>query len=112
MRHLYLLAILLPGAQLSFAQEKKDTSTVLEEVVVTSPFTPPAQSPVTMSPISRKELERKNYGQEPSVLLSQTPSVTFYTDAGSASGYSYFRIRGIDQTRINMSLNGVPLNEP
>ncbi|NII24480.1 TonB-dependent receptor [Pseudoflavitalea sp. X16] len=98
--------------QFLVGQEKKDTSTVLEEVVVTSPFTPPASSPVTMSHISRKELERRNYGQEPSVLLSQTPSVTFYTDAGSSSGYSYFRIRGIDQTRINMSLNGVPLNEP
>ncbi|WP_315824975.1 TonB-dependent receptor plug domain-containing protein [Paraflavitalea speifideaquila] len=81
-------------------------------MVITSPFAPPVHSPVTMSHISRKELERRNYGQEPSALLSQTPSVTYYTDAGSASGYSYFRIRGIDQTRINMSLNGVPLNEP
>ncbi|AXY76709.1 TonB-dependent receptor [Paraflavitalea soli] len=112
MKQLCLLASALLAAHLSLAQDKKDTSTVLEEVVITSPFAPPAQSPVTISHISRKELERKNYGQEPSVLLSQTPSVTFYTDAGSASGHSYFRIRGIDQTRVNMSLNGVPLNEP
>jgi iron complex outermembrane receptor protein len=112
MRKLYLFGSLSFIVISSFAQEKKDSSKLLEEVVITSPFTPPVQSPVTMSHISRKELERRNYGQEPSVLLSQTPSVTFYTDAGSASGYSYFRIRGIDQTRINMSLNGVPLNEP
>lgn len=108
--YLFVFSSLIYSA--SFSQDKKDTGRVLEEVVVTSPFSPSIQAPVTTSHISRKELERKNYGQEPSVLLSQTPSVTFYTDAGSSSGYSYFRIRGIDQTRINMSLNGVPLNEP
>src|SRR5258708_4684370 len=109
MKKLYPLGFFLLTHGLSFSQDKKDTSKVLEEVVVSSPFTPSMQSPVTTGHISRKELDRKNYGQEPSILLSQTPSVTFYTDAGSGSGYSYFRIRGIDQTRINMSLNGVPL---
>jgi iron complex outermembrane recepter protein len=98
--------------QFAYSQTKKDTVSLLEEVVVSSPFTSSVQSPVTMGYFSRKELERRNYGQEPSTLLAQSPAVTFYTDAGSASGYSYFRIRGIDQTRINMSLNGVPLNEP
>lgn len=112
MKQLYLLATPLLLSQLAMSQAKKDTTALLEEVVVSSPFTASVQAPVTMSHIGRKELERKNYGQEPSVLLAQTPSVTFYTDAGSSSGYSYFRIRGIDQTRINMSLNGVPLNEP
>jgi iron complex outermembrane receptor protein len=45
-------------------------------------------------------------------LLSETPSITNYSDAGNSQGYSYFRLRGIDQTRINMTLDGVPLNEP
>ncbi|MFT4024372.1 MAG: Plug domain-containing protein, partial [Flavihumibacter sp.] len=52
------------------------------------------------------------YGQEPSFILSETPSITNYSDAGSGQGYSYFRMRGIDQTRINTSLDGVPMNEP
>lgn len=107
-----LLGTLLLSAPLIYSQDKADSSQVLQEVVISSPFTASAKSPVTLSHIGRQELERKNYGQEPSAILSQTPSVTFYTDAGSASGYSYFRIRGIDQTRVNMSLNGVPLNEP
>lgn len=68
--------------------------------------------PVTHHDIYGLELKAKNIGQEPSFLLSATPSVTNYSDAGSFQGYSYFRIRGIDQTRINMSLDGVPLNEP
>ncbi|WP_276479486.1 TonB-dependent receptor [Paraflavitalea pollutisoli] len=107
-----LLGVLLLSTSFLYSQDKSDSSQLLQEVVVSSAFTVPAKSPVTLSHIGRKELERKNYGQEPSAILSQTPSVTFYTDAGSASGYSYFRVRGIDQTRINMSLNGVPLNEP
>jgi iron complex outermembrane receptor protein len=94
-----------------FSQQQSDTSK-LPEIVVRSPFSSATMSPVTLSNISRKELLEKNYGQEPSIILSKTPSVTFYTDAGSGAGYSYFRLRGIDQTRINMSLNGVPLNEP
>lgn len=93
----------------AFSQQKSDT---LPEVVIRSPFTSSTISPLTLSNISRQEILEKNYGQEPSIILSKTPSVTYYTDAGSGSGYSYFRLRGIDQTRINMSLNGVPLNEP
>src|ERR1700754_2294234 len=101
--------IFLFCAHAAFAQQKSDT---LPEVVVRSPFTNSTLSPLTLSNISRKEILEKNYGQEPSIVLSKTPSVTYYTDAGSGSGYSYFRLRGIDQTRINMSLNGIPLNEP
>jgi len=53
------------------------------------------------------------FGGEPSQLLSNlTPSITYYNDAGNNQSYSYFRLRGIDQTRINVTLDGVPLNEP
>ncbi|MFT3826229.1 MAG: TonB-dependent receptor [Chitinophagaceae bacterium] len=98
--------------QSAIAQPNKDTLQHLPEVAIASPFSNSIASPLTISNIGKTELQRKNYGQEPSMLLAQTPSVTWYTDAGSSNGYSYFRIRGIDQTRINMSLNGVPLNEP
>ncbi|SEW43507.1 iron complex outermembrane recepter protein [Chryseobacterium wanjuense] len=55
----------------------------------------------------------KNVGQEPSFLLSElVPSVTAYSDTGGNNGYSYYRIRGIDQTRINVSIDGAPMNEP
>lgn len=69
-------------------------------------------TPVSFKNIHSKEIELNNYGQEPSFILSQTPSITMHSDAGSYWGYSYIRLRGIDQTRINMTLNGVPLNEP
>lgn len=69
-------------------------------------------TPITFKNIYSTELKVKSVGQEPSFLLSETPSITNYSDAGNSQGYSYFRLRGIDQTRINISLDGVPLNEP
>ena len=51
--------------------------------------------------------------QEPAFIISNlTPGVTAYSDSGSESGYSYYRIRGIDQTRINTMFDGAPMNEP
>ena len=89
---------------------KRDTARLIKEVVVT--YQADKLTPVTFQNISGKELKAKSTGQEPSYLLSETPSITVYSDAGSTQGYSYFRVRGIDQTRINISLDGVPLNEP
>ncbi|MGB8192067.1 MAG: TonB-dependent receptor [Chitinophagaceae bacterium] len=111
MKAICTVACMLAAASLG-AQQKTDSSVFLPEVIVSSPFQSSVTSPLTISRVSRQEIERKHHGQEPSLILAQTPSVSFYSDAGSGNGYSYFRIRGIDQTRINMSLNGVPLNEP
>ena len=89
---------------------KLDTLHTLQEVVVT--YQADKQTPITFQNIYSKDIKAKSTGQEPSFLLSETPSITNYSDAGNSQGYSYFRLRGIDQTRINMTLDGVPLNEP
>ena len=87
-----------------------DTLHTLQEVVVT--YQADKQTPITFQNIYKKDIKAKSTGQEPSFLLSETPSISNYSDAGNSQGYSYFRLRGIDQTRINMTLDGVPLNEP
>lgn len=92
------------------AQVSPDT-TVLDSVVIFD-YSAYAQTPVSYQDLSRTWILQKTIGQEPSFILSQTPSITAYSDAGSTQGYAYFRLRGIDQTRINMTLDGVPLNEP
>ncbi len=69
-------------------------------------------TPVSQKTLSKNQIEQTYYGQEMPVLLTQTPSVNYYSDAGNSFGYSYMRLRGIDQTRINFTLNGLPLNEP
>jgi|TARA_B110000902_G_C14283119_1_gene577707 iron complex outermembrane receptor protein len=102
---------LLSIGQLS-AQDtlRNDSLHTLQEVVVT--YQADKQTPITFQNIYSKDIKAKSTGQEPSFLLSETPSITNYSDAGNSQGYSYFRLRGIDQTRINMTLDGVPLNEP
>jgi iron complex outermembrane recepter protein len=62
--------------------------------------------------IGRAELQRRYSGQETPILLQAAPGITAYSESGSASNYSYMRLRGIDQTRINITLDGIPLNEP
>lgn len=89
---------------------RTDTTKTLQEVIVT--YQADKLTPITFQNISSNDLKTKSTGQEPSFLLSETPSITNYSDAGNSQGYSYFRVRGIDQTRINMTLDGVPMNKP
>ena len=55
-------------------------------------------------------LQAKNMGMNVPYLLN-TPSLVSFSEDGTGFGYSYFRIRGTDQNRINITLNGVPLND-
>ncbi len=82
------------------------------EIFIFAPNRSDNEAPFTFKNISVDSYEDRQYGQEPSYILSSTPAITSYSDSGSNQGYSYFRLRGIDQTRINMTLDGVPLNEP
>ena len=61
--------------------------------------------------VSRAELQARNFGQDLPYLLDQTPSVVTTSDAGTGMGYTGLRIRGTDASRINVTLNGVPVNE-
>lgn len=107
---LFLLTILASRQLKAQDTLRLDTTKTLQEVIIT--YQADKLTPITFQNISSKDLKAKSTGQEPSFLLSETPSITNYSDAGNSQGYSYFRLRGIDQTRINMTLDGVPLNEP
>lgn len=66
----------------------------------------------TYKTIGKKELRKKNLGQDIPYLLDQTPGVVIGSDAGAGVGYTNMTIRGSDNERINVTLNGVPLNNP
>ncbi len=70
------------------------------------------EAPVTAKNIEKKEIEDLNLGQDIPVLLKWTPSMVTTSDAGAGVGYTGLRIRGSDQTRINVTLNGIPMNDP
>lgn len=70
------------------------------------------EAPIAQTTLDRTRLERDYSGQDIPLSVRQAPSVTAFSESGSLLNYSYFRIRGIDQSRINITLDGVPLNEP
>jgi len=111
MKKIKTLFLLLTISISSFAQSLTDTIQI-PEVAVTGSYSAAKQTPFTFKNLSQKDISLRSTGTEPAVLLSTTPSVTFYSDNGTGLGYMYYRLRGIDQTRINSTLNGIPLNEP
>lgn len=68
-------------------------------------------SAIAFSNISKTDLEKSNLGQDLPYLIQLSPSVTVTSDAGNGIGYSGLRIRGIDPTRINVTINGIPVND-
>lgn len=71
-----------------------------------------ADAPVTQTSLDRADLDALAYGQDVPALLQSTPSLTWTSDSGIGANYSYFSLRGIQQTRINMTFDGAPLNDP
>lgn len=96
---------------ISYGQEDTTKTLELQSVEVTG-VRSDDKMPVTQSTIKSSDIEKTYQGEEVSIILDKTPSITSSSDGGHPQGYTYFRLRGIDQTRINMTLNGVPLNEP
>jgi iron complex outermembrane recepter protein len=82
------------------------------EDVTVSAVRAPVEAPISKRDIPRAEIEARNYGQEMPFLLHQIPSVTQYSDSGAPAGYSYIYLRGIPQTRMNVTIDGMPINEP
>jgi len=85
-------------------------SFVGDEVVV-SATRASKNSATTFKNLSKADLEKNNLGQDIPYLLNQTPSVVVSSDAGAGIGYTGLRIRGSDATRINVTVNGIPLND-
>lgn len=108
--------IILPALLASFgflkAQEKaKDSITQLNEVVL-SAVRAKTNGGFTNSTITAKELAPRNLGQDVPALLNFMPAVVTTSDAGTGIGYSGIRVRGSDATRVNVTLNGIPYNDP
>ena len=114
MKHLFLLPAALLLTTLGYAQQENDTLRkpveTLDEVLVQA-IRVDADSPVTHSDLSKKELQKRNLGQDIPYLLNYLPSVVTTSDAGTGIGYTYIRVRGSDASRVNVTLNGIPFND-
>jgi iron complex outermembrane receptor protein len=69
------------------------------------------KTPIAYTNINAKEISRINDGRDIPFLLSSTPSIVTTGDAGGGIGYSSLRVRGTDASRINITANGVPIND-
>ncbi len=68
-------------------------------------------TPVAFTTVTKEQIAATNHGQDIPYLLSTTPSAITTSDAGTGIGYTSLRIRGTDATRINVTTNGIPLND-
>lgn len=110
---LLIPCLFLLSSLLSFSQEKPQDSTKvhsLDEVLV-SAVRVTAKTPVSFSNLDKKEIANRNLGQDIPMLLNFLPSVVTTSDAGNGFGYTGIRVRGSDATRVNTTINGIPLND-
>ena len=91
--------------------ELQTGTTVLEEVLV-SAVRVNTDVPMTFSNLSKKEIAKRNLGQDIPILLNYMPSVVSSSDAGAGVGYTYMYVRGSNGERINVTVNGIPYNDP
>lgn len=96
--------------QVSLSINLQERSTTLEELIVKATRAD-ERTPVAYKDLSKEEIQKANVGQDVPFLLRWTPSAVVTSDAGTGIGYTGIRIRGSDPTRINVTINGIPLND-
>lgn len=102
--------LLVPS--LIFAQQVHTDSLFQEkEIEAVTVAGIPYITELTRSVLKKTDIAKRNYGQDMPFLLNFTPSVVVTSDAGMGVGYTALRVRGSDQTRINTTINGIPLND-
>ena len=88
-----------------------EPTSILTEEVLVSATRAGERSPMAFTNIGKEEIKASNMGQDIPLLLNYTPSFVATSDAGNGMGYTGFRIRGTDPTRINVTVNGVPMSD-
>ncbi len=111
MKRIILICAMCIGIH-AYAQEQsilKDTID-LDEVLVKATRVD-EKAPFVRSNVTKEEIESRNLGQDIPVLLNFLPNVVSTSDAGNGIGYTGIRVRGSDASRVNVTINGIPLND-
>jgi len=115
MRISILIFVAVLSCFVATAQVKLDLDTVYqtEPITIIATHASERMSPVTFSDLSHSEIKQQYSAQDVPVVLSGMPSITFYSENGNGTGgYSYITMRGFDQQRLSIMVNGVPQNDP
>jgi iron complex outermembrane receptor protein len=108
-----LQSLFLIFAVSTFA-ENEDSLTVYQSpaVTVTSTKAKFRESPVSFSEMSQEQIELKTTAVDLPQILNNQQSIYSYSENGNFMGYSHIRLRGFDQRRVSVYINGVPQNDP
>ena len=109
-KKLMLITLFIPV--LGFTQ-KNDTIKIqktLNEVNINA-IRADKKTPIAFTDIGKADIDKTNLGQDMPYIISLTPSIVQTSDAGTGIGYTGFRLRGSDATRINVTINGIPIND-
>lgn len=115
MKKVFIIPGLLALSFGLFAQADKLTDSLKNvqlEAVVVSATRAGKNTPMAYSNVSQTVIKKENAARNIPVILQTIPSLVFFTEDGSGLGNTSMRIRGTDATRINVTLNGMPLNNP
>ncbi len=84
---------------------------VMADEVIVSATRASDKTAMAFKNFNKEEIAKRNFGQDVPFILSLTPSVVVTSDAGNGIGYTGIRMRGSDATRINVTINGIPIND-
>ena len=110
MRKFFMMTALTVAMTTQAADIDTLKSVALQNVEVVS-IRATRKTPVAFTNMSKEQLKAVNHGKDIPFLLSLTPSITMTSDAGNGIGYTSLRVRGTDPSRINITANGVPMND-
>ncbi len=108
--NILLLAIMLIAPL--FSQQQDSVKYSFSPVLVTATEAKERETPVTFTNLSKGLIEQRYSMQDVPVMLSQLPSMISYSDGGNGIGYNYVVLRGFDQRRLSVMVNGIPQNDP
>ena len=113
MKRIFLLTAATLCATIGAKANEADSISIYQTIqkVEVSATRAKHDTPIAHSNLSRQEIEERNYGEDIPSLLASLPSVVISSESGTGIGSTSFRVRGTDPTRINVTLNGVPMND-
>lgn len=111
----YIIILMLAGSlmaqQANTIEDTLTVSPVALSSVTVSALRASEDTPMAFTNISEEELNKQNLGKDLPILLRFLPSVVTTSDAGAGVGYTGIRVRGSDATRVNVTINGIALND-
>ena len=119
MKHVMSTAVAVALSLYATAQEQADSAKIdilllpnveLNEVNVLGTWAQ-KDDPIAQINLTEKAIEALNTGRDLPYVLQDVAGVVSFSDAGNGVGYTNMRVRGSDITRINVTVNGIPMND-